>query len=313
MRWIGRNLGAGAVQAIGGIVVLSAGAALAASLLSLPTTVAILVVVMLAGFALFTLGTVVRVRGLRTEPMSDVPSDGRSQRPGWQRLSDDLKQQRAVLRDHYRELEHIIGPPPAPVGPRSAADRQEVTDAGGHGMPRARRVVGQEFNHERIVLDGTVYVECTFADCTFVWDGLRPWEFMACRLAGTTRLEAPSGPVAGTIDLLNYFGFLREDFAQDWKHLPAEHFEPSAAEPDAVYRGRVVDADSGAPIVGVLVSADRELTRTAWTDDDGRWLISLPGGRVWPLVFSRQGYRPSFGNVGGGNDPVVVRLAPGDL
>ncbi|HEX9494663.1 MAG TPA: carboxypeptidase-like regulatory domain-containing protein [Candidatus Limnocylindria bacterium] len=79
------------------------------------------------------------------------------------------------------------------------------------------------------------------------------------------------------------------------------------------YRGRVLDRESGAPVVGVLVSADRELSRTAWTDDEGHWAISLPAQRVWPLVFSHPGYKPSFSNVEPDRSSVhlVVRLMRG--
>jgi len=121
-------------------------------------------------------------------------------------------------RGHAREV----------ANPRSASDRDEVADGTGHMDAGSRRIIGKVLVAERIRLGWDSYIDCTFRDCTFVWNGIRSWSFQGCRLEGTIRLEAPNGPVAGTIDLLKFFGFLRPDFASEWKHLPDEHFKQDA-------------------------------------------------------------------------------------
>ena len=95
----------------------------------------------------------------------------------------------------------------------------------------------------------------------------------------------------------------------------------SAAAATRDLHGRVVDADTGAPLAAVLV-ATASPDRRAVTDGDGRFvLVDLPPGPR-PLVVSLVGYtlaRPEVivpasddaAAAGGGGDGVVVPLSPG--
>lgn len=142
MRWTAKNLGAGAIQAIGGILAIGAGAALVAPFLALPTTAAVLVVLLVAGISLLVLGTIHRSRPARTARAARAPSS-RSEGMGWQGLADELRRQREVVREHYVELEQIIGP--RPRNPRART-----------GPPIYVPRTGRQSEPHRYVLDATV-------------------------------------------------------------------------------------------------------------------------------------------------------------
>lgn len=74
------------------------------------------------------------------------------------------------------------------------------------------------------------------------------------------------------------------------------------------YRGRVLDAVSQAPIVGVYVTADREQTRATWTNENGDWTLFLPSGRVWKFLFVHPDYPPTFRSARDDDRELVVRM-----
>jgi len=79
-----------------------------------------------------------------------------------------------------------------------------------------REVVGETFQNTAIVLDGHNYVDCVFRDVTMKWNG-GLCAFLRLKIHGVARLETDNPTVANTIDILKQLGWLRQDFADDWR------------------------------------------------------------------------------------------------
>ncbi len=89
--------------------------------------------------------------------------------------------------------------------------------------------------------------------------------------------------------------------------------DAAASSPTGVLRGRVVDADSGAPLADVLVVAETSQQRTSTGADGAFELAAVPEGRHH-LFVSLIGYvlaRPEVAVVPGRTAELVVPLVPG--
>ena len=69
-------------------------------------------------------------------------------------------------------------------------------------------VKGKTFKNQVVVLDGTRYEECNFADCTMVYSG-GPADLSACVFTPNTRWDF-QGSAALTIQTLQLAGFRLE-------------------------------------------------------------------------------------------------------
>jgi hypothetical protein len=77
------------------------------------------------------------------------------------------------------------------------------------------QVLAETFDGAEIILDGHAYSDCTFIDCTFVWDGGH-YAVSKCRLFGRRNVRLNHQTAADTVDLLKMLGLFNDEFAQSW-------------------------------------------------------------------------------------------------
>ena len=81
--------------------------------------------------------------------------------------------------------------------------------------------IGHHFRNERVPIDNRLYMDCTFENVTFVWDG-GEGSMDNVHFQGTKRLEILNPERAVTVDVLKLLGFLTPEFAESWTHTPTE-------------------------------------------------------------------------------------------
>jgi hypothetical protein len=72
-------------------------------------------------------------------------------------------------------------------------------------------VSGKTFKNERVLLDGTLYQECSFWNVTFIYNGTTSVKFTRNKIYGTFILRSDSPAVDGVLSLMKGLGYLRPE------------------------------------------------------------------------------------------------------
>ena len=109
------------------------------------------------------------------------------------------------------------------------------TGADGRRRWRLRRVSGhveadadrRGYVHKntRIKLDGRHYINATFENVTFEWNGMPGGITGASTLQGYNRVETKSPVVSSAWELLNIMQMTTEEFRKSWQRLPDSYFK----------------------------------------------------------------------------------------
>ncbi len=87
-----------------------------------------------------------------------------------------------------------------------------------------KRITAQTFTNQTIRLDGFVYQDCTFHDCSFRWDGA-PFNVINCKITGSRHFSTRDNNITLAVDVMKALGFLGAEFASSWQHKPKEYLE----------------------------------------------------------------------------------------
>ena len=75
----------------------------------------------------------------------------------------------------------------------------------------AEVISGRTFINEKVVLDGFKYVNCTFRNVTFIYNGTTPAQMFGSEIVGGTVVESNSDVVEGAWMALYGLGWIKED------------------------------------------------------------------------------------------------------
>jgi hypothetical protein len=86
-------------------------------------------------------------------------------------------------------------------------------------------VYNQIYDGQVIELDGKAFHNCTFNNVTFRWKG-GPYLMDTVQITGSRRFETPVGVIGNTVITLKALKLLNQEFADNWRSLPSEYFNP---------------------------------------------------------------------------------------
>ena len=91
-------------------------------------------------------------------------------------------------------------------------------------MSRLTPVIGIKAKNQDVVLDGKLFENCEFKNCTFVWNGGGS-VMKNCKISPNRQFRTDSLGISSTVDLLKDFGFLSDEFAGSWQRHPKGYFK----------------------------------------------------------------------------------------
>lgn len=102
----------------------------------------------------------------------------------------------------------------------SILDAPKIAQSG-ESEPRPKslqitEVHNQKFDGVDVPADGKLFINCTFKNVTFVWDG-GFFEWRDSKFEGRVNIFSHSPQIIGTINLLKGLGFLSPEFSKSWK------------------------------------------------------------------------------------------------
>jgi len=74
-----------------------------------------------------------------------------------------------------------------------------------------KQIINQTFENQEVVLDGFSYIDCTFHNVTFVYNGTTPIQFNNNKVDGIVRYRTDSQPVSGAIAWMKGFNLMKSD------------------------------------------------------------------------------------------------------
>jgi hypothetical protein len=92
--------------------------------------------------------------------------------------------------------------------------------------PPSSLVSDRFFDDEEVPLDGKSYINCTFTNVTFVYDGTAPMVFSHNSVFGGFKIKSNNPSVEASLIFLYGFGVLKIPIVKSGTHTPLEHIEP---------------------------------------------------------------------------------------
>jgi|HubBroStandDraft_6_1064221.scaffolds.fasta_scaffold341169_2 hypothetical protein len=143
----------------------------------------------------------------------------------WRRKQgEEVSPLHSAHRNHWIVVTLVLGFLAASVTTWFALHPRQPFDSTGHFVVVRDRV----FINEKVVVDGKDFIDCTFRQVTFVYNGTAYFSMSHSNIIRPIQVETSSDPVTGTIIFLRAIGYLNSSVPLTYgeEHTPLKKIQP---------------------------------------------------------------------------------------